>query len=203
MGRAETGQSGRRVAVRSLAALSMLAASYAIATAAGRSVSGAPPDQSAGQAQIARAIGTRITFIVTQSTEFAAGSNDQITILFSDRSWAATTVPPTPTFGEDILQEFSFSARDFDGTSNNTLTFTRFVKDQSFLSARYIRVINHGVEGWGGGTISMSVDGQPILDKEPLQPRKGAGKKGLQDWNRGHWADRTYWEKELPRARKY
>ncbi|HJZ70471.1 MAG TPA: hypothetical protein VKE51_01960 [Vicinamibacterales bacterium] len=159
-------------------------------------------DQSAPQAQAARAIGTRITFTVTQSTEFAAGSKDQITIIFSDRSWNGP-VAPTPIFGDDILQEFSFSARDFE-PRRNSLTFTRYVKDQSFLSARFIRVVNHGGEGWGGGTLSMSIDGQPAIERVALTPRKGAAAKGLQNWNRERWSDRTYWEEDLPKIiRRY
>jgi len=202
MGRADTSRSRRRVAVRSLTALSLLAAAYAIAATAGRSVAGAGADQSAAQAQIARAIGTRITFTITQSNEFASGSKDQIMILFSDRSWNGPT-PPLPLFGDDVLQEFTFSAQDFDA-GRTTLSFTRLVKDKSFLNAPYIRVVNHGVEGWGAGTISMSVDGQPVLDKVPMQPRKGVAKKGLQNWNREHWNDRTYWEEALPKiSRRY
>ena len=194
---------GRRVAAAALVTVSVGAVVYLAGATPLRLTAASGAGQSAPQAQIARTIGTRITFTITQSTEFAAGSNDQITILFSDRSWEGPTAPaPFPLFGDDIQQEFSFSARDFE--KSNQLTFTRFVKDQSFLSARFIRLINHGGEGWGGGTITMLVDGQPILNKEPLQPRKGAGKKGFQDWNRVRWSDRTYWEKELPRSpRKY
>jgi hypothetical protein len=159
-------------------------------------------EQSAAQTQTLRAIGTRITFTVTQSAEFAAGSKDQITILFSDRSWGGAAAP-NPIFGDDILQEFSFSARDFVA-GRNALTFTRFVKDQSFLNARFIRVVNHGGEGWGGGTLSISVDGQPVLERVALSPRKGAAGKGLQDWNRERWSDRTYWEEDLPKIiRRY
>jgi hypothetical protein len=192
----------RRAAVRSIAVLLALVVAYAVAATSGRSAAIARSGQSAPQAQLARAIGTRITFTVTQSTEFAAGSKDQITIIFSDRSWNGPTAP-TPIFGDDILQEFSFSARDFDGR-NNSLTFTRLVKDQSFLSARFIRVINHGGEGWGGGTLSMSVDGQPAIDRVALTPRKGASRKGFQDWNRERWSDRTYWEADLPKIiRRY
>jgi hypothetical protein len=160
----------------------------------------ARPEQSAVQSQTLRAIGTRITFTVTQSSESAAGSKDQITIIFSDRS-ASGPAPPSPIFGDDILQEFSFSARDF-ASGRNSLTFTRFVKDQSFLNARFIRVVNHGGEGWGGGLLSMAVDGQPVLDRVPLTPRKGAGGKGLQDWNRERWSQRTYWEQDLPKIIK-
>jgi hypothetical protein len=176
-----------------LACCAVVAAAEMFAVAAG-------PEQSAVQSQTLRAIGTRITFTVTQSSEFAAGSKDQITIIFSDRSAGG---PPNPIFGDDILQEFSFSARDFV-SGRNSLTFTRFVKDQSFLNARFIRVVNHGGEGWGGGTLSMLVDGQPVLDKVPLTPRKGAGGKGLQDWNRDRWSERTYWEQDLPKIiRRY
>jgi hypothetical protein len=159
-----------------------------------------PPPQNAAQMQTQRAIGTRITFVVTQSPELAARSTDQITILFSDRSWAGATAP-SPIFGDDILQEFSFSARDFD--ARNTLTFSRLVRDQTFLSSRFIRVVNHGGQGWGAGTLSVLVDSQPILDKVPMQPRKGDPRKGLQYWNRERWSERAYWEMELPRTKRY
>jgi hypothetical protein len=143
---------------------------------------------------------TRVTFGVTQTTEFASRSKDQITIVFSDRSWAATTVPPTPLFGEDIQQEFSFSAADFD--KGNSLTFTRIVRDQAFLGAKYIRVMNHGDEGWGGGTISISVDGRAVLERVDMRPRKGDPGEGLKDCNRLTWRNRTYWEEELDRVRR-
>src|SRR5262245_23895311 len=181
----------RAFGVRAVFVLAVVAAALAIQALSGRADATARAAQSAPQAQLARAIGTRITFTVTQSSEFAAGSKDQITIIFSDRSWSGAA-PPTPIFGDDILQEFSFSARDF--TSGRTsLTFNRYVKDQSFLGARFIRVVNHGGEGWGGGTLTMSVDGQPVIERVALSPRKGAGGKGLQDWNRDRWSDRTYW----------
>lgn len=179
----------------------VVAVAYAAGIHAGPSAGEAHFPQSAAQTQTQRALGTRVTFAVTQSPEFAARSKDQITIVFSDRSWVGAPAP-TPIFGDDILQEFSFSARDFDG-ARNSLTFSRVVRDQTFLSARFIRVVNHGDEGWGAGTISMSVDGQPILNKVSMQPRKGESKKGLQDWNRERWKERTYWEMELPRFKRY
>lgn len=180
--------------------LLMVGIAYAAGLRARPSGDEAPGFQSAAQTQTQRAIGTRITFVVTQSPEFASRSKDQITIMFSDRSWSGVTAP-NPMFGDDILQEFSFSARDFD--ARNSLTFSRVVRDQTFLSARIIRVVNHGGEGWGAGTLSMSVDGQPILNKVAMQPRKGDPKKGLQDWNRERWKERTYWEMDLPRMRRY
>jgi len=187
----------RAVGVYPVVALVVVAAAFAIPAVSGRGDASAGAAQSAPQAQLARAIGTRITFTMTQSNEFAAGSKDQITIIFSDRSWSGAA-PPTPIFGDDILQEFSFSARDFT-SGRNSLTFNRYVKDQSFLGARFIRVVNHGGEGWGGGTLTMSVDGQQVIERVPLSPRKGAGGKGLQDWNRDRWSDRTYWEEDLPK----
>jgi hypothetical protein len=165
--------------------------------------------QSAPQAQVQQALrdkpgaparASRVTFVVTQTTEFAARSKDQITIVFTDRSWEGISVPPTPLFGEDILEEFSFSAADFD--KRTSLTFTRVVRDAAFLAARYIRVMNHGDEGWGGGTLSMSVDGKPVLDRVDMRPRKGDPTEGLKDCNRLEWRNRTYWETELDRVRR-
>ena len=143
---------------------------------------------------------TRVTFVVTQTTEPAARSRDQITIVFSDRSWAAVAIPPAPLFGEDILQEFSFSAADFE--KRDSLTFTRVVRDQTFLAAKYIRVMNHGNEGWGGGTISISVDGKPVLERVGMRPRKGDPTEGLKNCNPREWRNRTYWEEELDRVRR-
>jgi hypothetical protein len=144
-----------------------------------------------------------VTFEVTESTEMAAGSVDQVTILFSNRV-IDVPAPPSPVFGDDILAEFSFSGLDVAG---GRLRFSRRVPDRSFLEARYVRVVNSGGDGWGGATLTMAVDGEPVLTRVDLTKRKGQAGKGLQDWNRKNWRQRTYWEGELqalarPRMKK-
>jgi hypothetical protein len=142
-----------------------------------------------------------ITFEVTMAQgKIASESNDQMTILFAQSS-ADTPIAPKITFGDDILQEFSFSGFDVRGTA--PFRFTRRVRDLSFLEARYIRLINHGGDGWAGGTISMSVDNQPILVRESMFPRSGNRKEdGIQDYNRLRWRDKTFWEADLQRIRR-
>ena len=134
-----------------------------------------------------------VTFEVTESPEKAAASVDQITIFFSNRQ-LDTRSAPTLAFAEDILEEFSFSALDVAG---GRLRFSRRVRDKSFLEARYIRIVNHGFDPWGGATLTMAVDGEPVLDRVKLTNRKGGTGTGILDWNRKSWARRTYWEGEL------
>jgi hypothetical protein len=192
----------RRLAARSLLVVIGLAVSSALIA---RATALAPVDreQQAPQPQASGALRagarsggptSRVTFRITQAARFASQSEDQITIFFSDKSWEGTA-PPYPLFGEDVMQEFSFSAIDVD--PKRPLTFTRVVHDVTFLDARYIRVVNHGSEGWDGGMLAMSIDGRVIFDKVAMQPRKGDPAKGLQDWNRKKWDNRTYWEADL------
>jgi hypothetical protein len=195
----------RRLATRSLLVVIGLAVSSALiaqATALApvdrdRQASSLPPAQASGALRAGARSGgptSRVTFRVTQATRFASQSEDQITIFFSDKSWEGTA-PPYPLFGEDVMQEFSFSAIDID--PKRPLTFTRVVHDLTFLDARYIRVVNHGSEGWDGGMLALTIDGRVIFDKVAMQPRKGDPAKGLQDWNRKKWDNRTYWEADL------
>jgi hypothetical protein len=144
--------------------------------------------------------GFQVTFLMTQdSKRMAHNSDDQITIVFANRT-AEGKVAPQPLFGDDIVQEFSFSARDFQ---KDQLRFTRRVADKSFLDARYIRVVNHGADGWEGTTISLTVDGEQVLRSQPMSPRLGtAPTKGFQHFNREDWATRSYWEAELQRFRR-
>ena len=121
-------------------------------------------------------------------------------IVFANRSVEGPR-PPRPFFGEDIVQEFSFSGADFVG---NQLRFTRRVNDKSFLDARYIRVVNYGEDGWDGESITMTVDGQEILRNVRMSPRIGAEPaKGIQKFNPREWSSRTYWEADLSQFRKY
>ncbi|MGE3511124.1 MAG: hypothetical protein AB7N65_19805 [Vicinamibacterales bacterium] len=141
--------------------------------------------------------GSVVEFAVTQNNDCNnPGSNDQITILFSNAEVSATV--PTSVFGEDIVAEFSFSARD----ARTGLTFRRRVSDRSFLNARFIRVVNAGGDGWCSGFLSLTVDGRPILTKVPMFPRKGNQRNALQDWNRDQWAGKTYWETTLASVRR-
>ncbi len=135
-----------------------------------------------------------VLFEFTQSEKELGGSTtDQLTVIFSNRSVEGPRAP-VPLFGDDILQEFSFSGRNF---VNNQLRFTRRVRDTSFVTARYIRVVNHGDDGWAGDTISLTVDGKPVLRNEPMWPRRGAGKGGrggIEKFNAREWDARSYWE---------
>lgn len=175
-----------------LVALALTADSPGIVAAGGADTRQLPISQSY------RSIGYQVTFFVTQSPGSSSSSTDQITIAFANRSIEGPR-PPKPFFGEDIVQEFSFSAVDF---VNNQLRFTRRVNDKSFLDARYIRVMNYGGDGWGGDQISLTVDGQEILRSVRMTARLiGDASKGLQNCNPRGWSGRTYWEAELARYR--
>jgi hypothetical protein len=173
-----------------LATLGLTAGSLGI-LAAGRGEARQLP-----MSQSYRSIGYQVTFLITQTQASASPSSDQMTIIFANRSIEGAR-PPKPFFGEDIVQEFSFSGADF---VNNQLRFTRRVNDKSFLDARYIRVINYGVDGWGGDQISLTVDGQEILRNVRMTIR-GDASKGLQNCNPRNWGGRSYWEAELARYR--
>ena len=148
--------------------------------------------QSAGQRLLSD---YQVLFQFTQDSRGVGGSsNDQITVIFSNRS-AEGAAPPTPIFGEDILQEFSFSALDF---ANNQLRMSRRVRDKSFLDAKFVRVINHGDDGWAGTHITLTVDGEPVLRNVGLSPRRGrSAAGGIEKFNLKEWANRAYWEAEL------
>jgi hypothetical protein len=148
-----------------------------------------------------RLLGYQVTFQITQNpTAFATASDDQLTIVFSNRSVEGPR-PPKPFFGDDIVQEFSFSGTDFTA---NQLRFTRRVNDKSFLDARYIRVVNYGNDGWAGQQISLTVDGQDVLRNVAMAPRLGGDPtKGFQKFNPRDWSGRSYWEAELARFRRF
>ncbi|HEY7055035.1 MAG TPA: hypothetical protein VH458_00855 [Vicinamibacterales bacterium] len=135
-------------------------------------------------------------FLVTFEFEQTVPTTDQITTMFTNVP-ADFKILPSPVFGTEIVQEFSFSGRDFP---TGTVRFSRRVRDRSFLDCRYIRVVNHGSSKWSPTTISLSVNGQRILDNVSMFPRKGADPKGgLEGWTR----DRTpvFWEGELQRSK--
>jgi hypothetical protein len=136
-----------------------------------------------------------LDFDVTQGNDCGgSASSDQITIVFSNQSGDVRTAP-MPVLGEDVLQEFSFSARDI---TSGRLRFRRRVRDRSFLDARFIRIVNLGAGAWCSGQLSLSVDNVAVLDRVALTPRKGQATAGLQNWNRANWSGRTYWEASLP-----
>jgi hypothetical protein len=140
-----------------------------------------------------------VTFQFTQSSKAVAPTtDDQLTVLFSNRS-AEGPVPPKPFFGEDIVQEFSFSGVDF---VNNQLRFTRRVSDKSFLDARYIRVVNYGSDGWEGDRITLVVDGQDILRNVAMKRIGPGAVKGMQKFNPREWGSRSFWEADLGQYRR-
>jgi len=151
--------------------------------------------------QYYRPAGYQATFLITQNAKsIAPTTDDQLTIVFATRSVEGPR-PPRPFFGEDIVQEFSFSGNDF---VQNQLRFTRRVNDKSFLDARYIRVFNYGGNGWDGESISLTVDGQEILRNVRMMPHIGGDpSKGFQHFNPRDWASRSYWEADLTKFKSY
>ena len=146
-----------------------------------------------------RLLGYQVVFQISQSPKsLTPGTNDQLTIIFASRS-AEDPRAPRPLFGEDIVQEFSFSGMDF---VQNQLRFTRRVTDKAFLQARYIRVVNHGTDGWDGDQISLAVDGQEVFRNVRMSPHLGDASKGFQKFNPRDWRDRSYWEAELDKLRR-
>jgi hypothetical protein len=147
----------------------------------------------------------QVLFAFTQDAKKPNGSSDdQITVIFSNRSVEGPTAP-VPLFGEDILQEFSFSAEDFAAT--NSLRFSRRVRDKTFVEARYIRVVNHGSDGWAGQKISLTVDGEPVLSAVGMYPLRGnsPGQNApgmIERFNPREWRSRAYWEAELQQYRR-
>jgi hypothetical protein len=162
-------------------------------------VSAVPPAGGQPPTSQLRLTGYQVTFRLTQNAkQIAPATNDQITIVFSSRSVEGPR-PPRPLFGDDIVQEFSFSGMDF---ANGQLRFSRRVRDKSFLGARYIRVVNHGSDGWQGDRIWLTVDGEEILPGVSMTPRAGSDPgKGIQKFNPRDWRGRTYWEAELAQFR--
>jgi hypothetical protein len=167
-----------------------------------RSYDLSPVTANATQAQGGARIlyGYQVMFRFTQNRiQMAPETNDQLTVIFSSRS-AEAPRPPQPFFGQDILQEFSFSGQNF---VKDQLQFTRRVMDKSFVDAAYIRVINHGSGGWGGDKIWLTVDGEEVLNGVSMSPRVGPGRaKGFQLFNPGKWPERSYWEAQLQPFRK-
>ena len=143
-----------------------------------------------------------VTFIVTG----AESSADQITIIFDETSLvsaAPSESAPDPVFGEEIVQEFSFSARD---VVDGEILFDRFVRDLSFVEAPIIRIVNHGATPWLGESISVEIDGQPFFTDIPIEAKLCAtgedSTEGLKGFNREDWAECVFWEAELAELRQ-
>ena len=171
---------------------SALTAIFALAVAAG----GAAVDQFSSGAS-----GTEVLFEISTSPDKLGGAtDDQLTILFSNVSAEQQRTPPRPFFGDDIVAEFSFSGRD--ARPGSTATFRRFAKDTSFLSARYVRLVNHGLDSWAGDSISLSIAGRRVLYRQSLYPRKGAQPNGgIEKFNPLQWYERVYWEADFQKIR--
>ena len=146
-----------------------------------------------------RALGYLVSFRITQNSKQSAhGTNDQLMVIFSTRT-VEGTVPPRPFFGDDILQEFSVSGRDFQ---KDEVRFTRRVRDKSFVDAPYIRVVNYGENSWAGDRIWLTVDGEQILTGVPMAPRIGGQtSEPFTHFNPENWRRRNYWEGQLQRLR--
>jgi hypothetical protein len=147
-------------------------------------------------------VGYQVLFEFTADDKALGGTSvDQITVIFSNRSVEGPAAP-VPFFGDDILQEFSFSAMN---VVNGQFRFSRRVRDKSFVDATYIRVVNHGTNGWAGDKISLTVDGEPILRAVGMYPRHGAAginpRGGIEKFNPKDWAGRSYWESSLQQYR--
>ena len=169
-----------------------------LGTAAAWPVVSAPIDLQSPQAAYAR-LGYLVSFRFTQNSQLPAhGTNDQITVIFSSRTVEGTQ-PPRPFFDVDILQEFSFSGRDFQ---KDELQFTRRVRDKSFLEATYIRVVNYGEDSWSGERIWLTVDGEQILSGVSISPRTpGPSNAPFTNFNPEKWQRRNYWEAPLKSLR--
>jgi hypothetical protein len=177
--------------------MTMRVRSSVVAAVLMASVLPAVTERVSGQSGVQRAIQesreSTVEFGVTQGTNcLNPGSSDQITIVFSNQA-AENLSPAAPVLGEDVVAEFSFSAGDI---VHDRLMFRRMVRDRSFLDARFIRVVNLNGNGWCGGQLSLAIDGRQLLDKVSLSDRVGKA-PGIQDWNREHWAKKSYWQKNL------
>lgn len=146
-----------------------------------------------------------ITFeVLTAKAATGGDTKDQITIQFTNEN-SEGRAAPSPLFGQLVLQEFSFSG--YDALPGRTFVFGRAVNDLSFLNASWIRVLNHGGDGWAGESLSISVrypDGslRTILKQQSLYPRGGYQRDGdIEKFNRAQWVERKYWESDLQRIR--
>jgi hypothetical protein len=186
---------GRPFGRRSCGAVALVALLTSAAAVLGQQ---APLPKTSSGPDVKAVTGIEVIFEVQTSSDGVGGSSDdQITILFSNTSSELMRTPPRPIFGDDILAEFSFSGRE--ARPGSTLKFSRRVPSTTFLEARFIRVVNHGADGWAGSTLSITAEGKRLLDRVSLFPRKGANKGGIEKFNAVTWYERTYWEADLQR----
>jgi hypothetical protein len=158
-------------------------------------------DTQAASLQTRPAAPTEVSVEIRTSPDRLGGAtDDQLTLIFSSVSAELQRTPPQPLFGADIMAEFSFSGRD--ARPGATLVFKRAVTDERFLTARFVRLINHGADSWGGESLSMSVNGRRVLDRQSLYPRKGTQPNGgIEKFNPLQWYERVYWEADLQKIR--
>jgi archaellum component FlaC len=140
-----------------------------------------------------------ITFEVTTKKQQNAETEDQLTIVFSDKSAEDMAFPD---FGNSVIEEFSFSG--YDVINDKTLKLTRKVRDLSFLNAHYIRILNHGTDGWHANEMSLYLDGKLVLKNIKIYPNTGPNKSeyAIENFNKKYWNDRSYWEMDLQKAFK-
>jgi hypothetical protein len=146
-----------------------------------------------------------VVFEVTEVRELDHETKGPVTIVFANRTFNSRTAF-TPLMGDDIVAEFSFSGLDVPKDVTKPFRFSRRVKDTSFLDARFIRIVNQSTDGWSGNTLSIFVDGTPVLNRVSLFPRRKPGSAtmtqiGLQACNRSTWATCVYWEEEMTKIR--
>ena len=137
----------------------------------------------------------KVTFTLKTDKKFLdtfQGSNDAVTIVFSDESSSGADGPGS----QSILREFTFPATDTK--LGQEYSFERRVDSLRFLDAKYIRVLNYGANGWDGEWISLAIDGQEVLRQTPLQPRAS---RLIENFNEKNWEKRSYWEAELIKIR--
>jgi hypothetical protein len=163
---------------------------------------GSAPAVEAQQSAPRGSSAVEVIFEVRTSPERLGGATDDLlTILFSNVSAEQQRTPPKPLFGDDVVAEFSFSGRD--ARPGATMIMRRLLADVSFINARYVRVVNHGADAWGGEWISLSVAGRRVLDRQTLYPRKGAHREaGIEKFNPLQWYERIYWEEDLQKIRR-
>jgi hypothetical protein len=180
--------------------LGAAAAGLAVACAWWIAAPGGAPDVAAQSVYQRRILDYPVIIqLSTNASELAPATDDQITVIFSNRSADATS-PPLPLFGEDILEEFSVSGMEVAATPTR---FSRRVRDKSFVDARFIRVVNHGSDGWAGDRIWLVVDGETILNGVRMAPRRGSQpSRGFQHFNPKRWRERVFWEAELQPFRR-
>jgi hypothetical protein len=180
-----------RMALLSACCVTAAVAMLADTTLSSRAAASSPAASADQPTAQRRAVDAVVSFEFEQTN----ATTDQITIVFTNTPVAAKA-PSGPVFREDTVQEFSFSGRDYPKES---VSFSRRVRDRSLLDCRFIRVVNHGSNRWFPSTISMTIDGQRILDRLSMYPRKGANPKGgIERWGE---ANATFWEADLQRFR--